>query len=127
MYKVDDNGSSFVGYIKEEENQELYDYARSIKLVKEELEKVFIGKTETEVKQKITDGKFNEFLQANSDIIISAEGVRCYPEPNGIDIDSITFKNGDKEQTLSGDTDNYSIEIYLKNGTFYKVNVSYGT
>ena len=122
LYGIDSNTNTFV-YIKEEENEEQYNFGRNVKDIKEELERIFIGKVTSEIIEKYNVGTLDEHVLDSSDKI-TAISFSSNSDEEIIRLSSVTLGSGENEMTI--DTNYYSVWIYSKEGIYYKVGISLG-
>ena len=125
LYVVNFDTISFT-YVEKEGNTEQYTFCQNIKYIKEELEKVFVGKESSEVIRKHNEGTLEDYVLSVSETIKAIE-FSSVSDEEILRVSSVTLINGDNEINLSEDEDNYSIWIYSEDGIYYKVEISLGT
>ena len=126
LYRLDPNTNNFI-YLREIMNETPYNYGRNIKAIKSELERIFVNKTITvsEIREKYKLETLDEYVLKSSNNIIDI--VFGSFNETELRVESITFKDGDNEITISEDDNNYSNWIYCNEEVFYKVEISLGT
>ena len=103
-----------VFYVTEKEYVDQYKYGRTLKGIISELENIFIGKTASEISEKNDAGELENWIKSNSSKIIDME-VHMNTAKTKVILDSITWKDGEYELTIS-DKDNVPQTAWVLSG-----------
>ena len=113
-------------YAEEEKNKEQYNFFRNIKIIREELENVFSGKTQAEMVQKYNDGTLDDYVLNNSEKITAIEFRESRDSYIAIKFVTTIYEDSN-EITLSYYDHNYTINVEYEDGNYSYVDVIAGT
>ena len=119
-----------VSYAEETQYAKQYNYGRTLKEIITELENIFIGKTLSDIVKEIDDNEIegeNDFTRLQNWLSFESEKITAstikVTSSYTIRIDSLTWKDGDNEITISrSDSSPHTAKVFLgDDGKYYKV------
>ena len=121
--ELDENGepNGNIIYLEKEKYKEQYRFGRTMKKIVEELERIFVGKTTSEILKLYEDEEFNDWIINNSEYIVNINTRKT--NMNDMIVESVNWKENEYEISISKYDDNFpkTIWIYHDNEVYYKV------